>query len=116
MCSNAGRTRSAVTGVLNPSIRVGIPSSTICAMRTGSWLVNGSGTSTIGRSTQPNSSALHRASSTNPVDTNAAVGMPCCSSDAMSRISHDVQLPQSAVVPTTTSHSASMRVSWPSEM
>ena len=34
----------------------------------------------------------------------------------MSRMSHDVQLPQSAVVPTTTSHSASIRSSWPSEM
>ena len=75
-------------------------------MCTGSPLVNGSGTSANGRSGQPNTSAEKRASSTNPVDTNATVGRPRSSNAAISRISHDVHDPQSAVVPTSTSHSA----------
>ncbi len=75
-------------------------------MCTGSPLVNGNGATANGRSGQPNTSAENRASSSNPTATHDTVGKPRSSNAAISRINHDVHDPQSAVVPTNTSHSA----------
>ena len=105
-CSNTGRARSAVGVVVRPSITCPVASSTICAMCTGSPLVNGNGATANGRSGQPNTSAEKRASSSKPTATQLTVGSPRSSNAAISRMSQLVHDPQSAVVPTSTSHSA----------
>jgi hypothetical protein len=84
-------------------------SSAIAWTASGRWFVNGRGTTAMGRPGSPKVAALRSASCTNVFDVNSTVGTPRRSSSTMSWIPHDVQDPQSAVVPTTALTSEAMR-------
>lgn len=100
------------TPELNPCVRPATiwskPSSTIEWMNAASWFTNGWGIRAYGRPARPIVSALRLWSSTKWSATKATVGTPRFSISLRSWTSHDVQPPQSPVVPTTASQVAAI--------
>ena len=89
--------------LVRASTTAGMEPSTIVRIRPASSLVKGWGASAMRSSGTPKTLALQWASSTKRFAVHDTVGTPRRSSSAISRMSQEVQLPQSAVVPTAAS-------------